>query len=117
MIALITTHAPLKQQDNSYIRTSAVYTATSFKFLCLVFIKVSLPRVYLSFSASCLFKFLYLLVLYRYTRTEPFLSISVDVRNHENLTDSLDEFVKVTIVTKITMVTQVGTSILFSSRS
>ncbi|XP_063692856.1 probable ubiquitin carboxyl-terminal hydrolase FAF-X [Bolinopsis microptera] len=31
---------------------------------------------------------------HRYTRIEPFLSISVDVRNHENLTDSLDEFVK-----------------------
>ncbi|KAL5247027.1 hypothetical protein ACHWQZ_G019033 [Mnemiopsis leidyi] len=31
---------------------------------------------------------------HRYTRIEPFLSISVDVRNHENLTESLDEFVK-----------------------
>lgn len=43
-----------------------------------------------SFSSS--FKYAYF--VFRYSKEEPFSVISVDIRNHSNLTDSLEQYVK-----------------------
>lgn len=43
------------------------------------------------------FKFIILFnkfILCRYSKEEPFSVISVDIRNHSNLTDSLEQYVK-----------------------
>lgn len=47
---------------------------------------------------KCVFIEFYLIIntsfIFRYSKEEPFSVISVDIRNHSNLTDSLEQYVK-----------------------
>ena len=36
----------------------------------------------------------FIVLLYRYSREAPFIALNVDIRNHHNLLDSMEQFVK-----------------------
>ena len=33
-------------------------------------------------------------ILFRYSKDDPFIALTIDIRNHQNLVESLDQFVK-----------------------
>jgi len=46
------------------------------------------------YKCLVIFNYLYIYFNFRYSKEEPFSVISVDIRNHSNLTDSLEQYVK-----------------------